>query len=32
VCPDGACDRVAHTAPAGPIPRCQITDQPMTAR
>jgi hypothetical protein len=29
-CPDGVCDRVAHTVPAGPIPRCLITDLPMT--
>lgn len=29
-CPDGACDRVAHTTPAGPIPRCLITNLPMT--
>lgn len=28
-CPDGACDRVATTRPAGPVPRCLVTDQPM---
>ncbi|RSN31354.1 hypothetical protein DMC61_14490 [Amycolatopsis sp. WAC 04169] len=29
-CPDAACDRVGTTLPAGPIPRCQLTGQPMT--
>lgn len=29
-CPDAACDRVGTTLPAGPIPRCQLTSQPMT--
>jgi hypothetical protein len=28
-CPDGACGRKAYTVPAGPIPRCQLTDLPM---
>jgi hypothetical protein len=31
-CPDGACDRIAHTVPAGPVPRCLITGRPMTVR
>jgi hypothetical protein len=31
-CPDGACDRVASTVPAGPVPRCLITGLPMTTR
>lgn len=30
-CPDGACDRLAYTVPAGPVPLCQITGRPMTA-
>lgn len=29
-CPDAACDRVSTTPPAGPIPRCHLTNQPMT--
>lgn len=24
-CPDGACDRVCGTTPAGPVPRCPLT-------
>lgn len=28
-CPDGACGRIAFTVPAGPVPRCQLTDLPM---
>ncbi|WP_340682577.1 hypothetical protein LCL61_28435 [Amycolatopsis coloradensis] len=28
-CPDGRCDRVAATAPAGPVPRCQVTGAAM---
>lgn len=29
-CPDGACGRTAFSPyPAGPIPRCAVTDQPM---
>jgi hypothetical protein len=31
-CPDGACDRVARTVPAGPVPRCLITGLPMAPR
>jgi hypothetical protein len=31
-CPDGACDRVASTVPAGPLPRCLITGLPMATR
>jgi hypothetical protein len=31
-CPDGACDRVVHTVPAGPIPRCALTGLPMISR
>lgn len=31
-CPDGACDRVDGTSPAGPIPRCPLTGQPMRWR
>ncbi|SDD55465.1 hypothetical protein [Actinokineospora iranica] len=31
-CPDGACDRVSLTAPAGPVPRCTVTGQPMKRR
>ncbi|MEU4218776.1 hypothetical protein [Actinoplanes sp. NPDC026623] len=29
VCPDGACARVAHTDPAGPVPRCGVIGRPM---
>lgn len=29
VCPDGACARVAHTVPAGPVPRCRVIGRPM---
>ncbi|WP_245560286.1 hypothetical protein [Nocardia asiatica] len=28
-CPDHACDRVCVPLPAGPVPRCVITDTPM---
>jgi hypothetical protein len=28
-CPDGACDHVRITAPAGPIPVCPVTMLPM---
>ena len=31
-CPDGACDRIAGTTPAGPIPRCLLTGQPLRRR
>lgn len=31
-CPDGACDRVSGTTPAGPIPLCRLTGQPMRRR
>lgn len=31
-CPDGACYRVAHAVPAGPIPRCELTGLPMISR
>ncbi|MFF4990009.1 hypothetical protein ACFY19_22715 [Streptosporangium saharense] len=31
-CPDHACDRIADTVPAGPVPRCQITGLPMRRR
>jgi hypothetical protein len=31
-CPDRACDRVALTVPAGPLPRCLLTDQSMVRR
>jgi hypothetical protein len=31
-CPDGACDRLAHTVPAGPVPQCPVTGRPMTRR
>jgi hypothetical protein len=31
-CPDGACDRVGGTTPAGPVPRCRVTGQPMKRR
>lgn len=31
-CPDGACDRVRGTDPAGPVPRCLVTGQPMCRR
>ena len=31
-CPDGACDRVTGTVPAGPVPRCEITGLPMSRR
>ena len=29
-CPDGACDHVRTTTPAGPIPVCPVTTLPMT--
>ncbi|NKY37230.1 hypothetical protein HGA13_29775 [Nocardia speluncae] len=28
-CPDRACDQVATTLPAGPLPRCVLTDTSM---
>lgn len=28
-CPDHACDHLATTLPAGPVPRCVLTDTPM---
>jgi hypothetical protein len=28
-CPDGACDHRRSTVPAGPVPRCPVTGQPM---
>jgi hypothetical protein len=28
-CPDGACDRLGTTTPAGPVPRCPLTSRPM---
>ncbi|MFJ1969175.1 hypothetical protein ACIO93_10955 [Streptomyces sp. NPDC087903] len=28
-CPDGACDRVATTVPAGPVPVCSVTRRTM---
>ncbi|MGW1720426.1 hypothetical protein [Streptomyces sp. NPDC002156] len=28
-CPDQACARIAFTVPAGPVPRCRITGDPM---
>ena len=31
-CPDGACDRLAYTVPAGPVPQCLVTGRPMTRR
>jgi hypothetical protein len=31
-CPDGACDRVEGTYPAGPVPRCRVTGDPMSRR
>ncbi|AUA08330.1 MULTISPECIES: hypothetical protein [Streptomyces] len=31
-CPDGACDRVVHAVPAGPIPRCELTGLPLISR
>ncbi len=31
-CPDGACERITLTVPAGPIPRCLLTDLPMISR
>lgn len=31
-CPDGACDRITDAIPAGPVPRCRITDLPMSRR
>jgi hypothetical protein len=32
VCPDGRCDRVATTTPAGPVPRCLVTGGAMVRR
>ncbi|MFD7229251.1 hypothetical protein [Streptomyces sp. NPDC059881] len=29
VCPDGACERVATTVPAGPVPVCAVTRRTM---
>ena len=29
-CPDGACDHVRTTPPAGPVPVCPLTTLPMT--
>ena len=31
-CPDAACNRVCTTSPAGPIPGCLLTGQPMRRR
>jgi hypothetical protein len=31
-CPDGACSRIAGTYPAGPVPRCRVTGDPMSRR
>ncbi|MFB9685999.1 hypothetical protein [Amycolatopsis plumensis] len=31
-CPDGACDRLAHTVPAGPAPQCLVIGRPMIRR
>ncbi|MFX0578711.1 hypothetical protein [Nocardia nepalensis] len=31
-CPDGACNRQSSTLPAGPVPRCLLTDIPMKRR
>lgn len=31
-CPDGVCDRVGTSPPAGPIPRCPLIGQPMSRR
>jgi hypothetical protein len=31
-CPDGACDRIAGTVPAGRVPNCLVTGQPMKRR
>lgn len=31
-CPDSACDRLCTTTPAGPVPRCPLTGQPMARR
>ena len=28
-CPDSVCDRVCGTQPAGPVPRCLLTGEPM---
>ncbi|MEO6083539.1 MAG: hypothetical protein ABIQ18_10590 [Umezawaea sp.] len=28
-CPDGACDRIGRTEPAGPVPRCSLTGHLM---
>jgi hypothetical protein len=32
VCPDGACDQLRTTLPAGPVPRCRVTGIPMKRR
>jgi hypothetical protein len=31
-CSDGACDRVSIALPAGPVPRCPLTGEPMRRR
>lgn len=31
-CPDRACDRVCEPLPAGPVPHCEITGEPMRRR
>jgi hypothetical protein len=31
-CPDGRCDLVRTTVPAGPLPRCRVLDQAMPRR
>jgi hypothetical protein len=31
-CPDGACDRIATTVPAGPLPACAVTGRTMKRR
>lgn len=31
-CPDGSCDRMAGTVPAGPIPVCPLTGRAMVRR
>lgn len=31
-CPDGACDRLGETDPAGPAPRCALTGDQLVLR
>lgn len=31
-CPDRACDRICEPLPAGPVPQCELTGEPLRRR